>query len=142
MFNFFCVSRSLYCVPRQWNTKLGHDFPCVRPSVRPSVPYVTQPRIFQCMSHSIETSDVCHTAQFSPMYVTQPSILQCMSHTPVFGLIELFLDVVYNIALKIPLVHVSSLSPAAIFQCSWGGKQVYLQNLAYRALPLTKFIFS
>ena len=38
--------------------------------------------------------------------------------------------------------HVPSLVPVAIFQYSCWGKQVYLQNLAYRVLPSSKFIFS
>ena len=73
----------------------------VRPSVRPSVPYVTQPMIFQCMSYSPVFSNVCHTAQnspahVSPMYVTQPSFLQCMSHTSVFSMNESWTTLLLN----------------------------------------------
>ena len=47
--------------------------------------YVEQPKILWCMSHHPVFSDICHTAQNSPMYVTQPRILQGMSHHPVFS---------------------------------------------------------
>ena len=47
--------------------------------------YVTQPKILLCMSHYPVFSNVCHTAQNSPMYVTPPSFLQCMSHSPEFS---------------------------------------------------------
>ena len=49
------------------------------PSVRPSA-YVTQPSFLLYMSQHPVFSNVCHTAQNSPMYVTPASFLRCMSH--------------------------------------------------------------
>ena len=40
--------------------------------------YVTPPSFLQYMSNNPESSNVCHTTQFSPMYVTQARILPCM----------------------------------------------------------------
>ena len=73
-------------------------------SVCPSIAYVTQPEIFQCISHYLVFSNiyhtaknlqwmshfpvffnVCHTPKNSSIYMTQHSFLQCNSHNPVFS---------------------------------------------------------
>ena len=82
----------VYCVPRQWNTKVSeffsirkyiHTYMCHTTQFYPM--YFTKPRILRCMSLHPNFSNVCHTAQNSLMYVTPPSFLCCMSHSPKFS---------------------------------------------------------
>ena len=61
--------------------------------------YVTQPGILRCMSYHQVFSNVCHTAQYSPMYVTPPNfsdVCHTAQNSPMYVTPPNFTDVCHT----------------------------------------------